>query len=100
MSLVSGWASVRRRRIHGPGYKVTHRADSISVFADGREVFSAPTEQLLPHRIGNQSGLYGFHFELPRPLLPPPGSHHRVRVFAVRLGVASELPVKHGWPWH
>jgi hypothetical protein len=96
----SGWASVRQRKLRGPGYKLIHRADSISVFADGREVFSAPTEQLLPHRIAKQSGLYGFHFELPRPLLPRPGSHHRVRVFAVRLGVASELPVKHGWPWH
>jgi hypothetical protein len=86
----SGWAAER---------KLTHRADSISVFADGRQVFSSPTEQLLPHRVLNQSGLFGFHFELPRGLLPPLGSHHRVRIFAIRFGIASELPVKSGWPW-
>jgi Sulfatase len=86
----SGWAAQKNLK---------HRADSISVFADGRQVFSAPTEQLLPHRVLNQSGLYGFHFELPRALLPPVGSDHRVRIFAVRLGVASELRVKRGWPW-
>jgi hypothetical protein len=87
----SGWAAQKN---------LEHRADSISVFADGHQVFSAPTEQLLPHRVFNQSGLFGFHFELPRGLLPPTGSHHRVRVFAVRLGVASELRLKRGWPWH
>jgi hypothetical protein len=86
----SGWAAQKNLK---------HRADSISVFAEGRQVFSAPTEQLLPHRVLNQSGLYGFHFELPRALLPPVGSDHRVRIFAVRLGVASELRVKRGWPW-
>ena len=53
----------------------------------------------LPTGPTNQSGLFGFHFELPRGLLPPLGSQHRVRIFAVRLGVASELPVKPGWPW-
>ena len=95
----SGWAAVQKRRIRHPGKKLTHRADSISVFADGRGVFSSPTDQLLPHRIANESGLFGFHFELPRGLLPPLGSHHRVRIFAIRLGVASELPVKPGWPW-
>jgi hypothetical protein len=96
----SGWASVRQRRLNGPGFKLTRHADSISVFADGREVFSAPTEQLQPHQVLHQSGFFGFHFELPRALLPPVGSQHSVRVFAVRLGVASELRVKRGWPWH
>ena len=95
----SGWAAVEVPRVRHPGKKLIHRADSISVFADGRQVFSSPTDQLLPHRVANQSGLFGFHFELPRGLLPPLGSHHRVRIFAVRLGVASELPVKPGWPW-
>jgi hypothetical protein len=95
----SGWAAVQKRRIRHPGMKLTHRADSISVFADGRGVFSSPTDQLLPHRIANQSGLFGFHFELPRGLLPPLAPEHRLRIFAVRLGVASELPVKPGWPW-
>jgi len=95
----SGWAAQRERKVRGSGFKLVHRADTISVFADGREVFSAPTDQLLPHRVGNESGLFGFHFELPKPLLPPQGPGHNVRVFAVRLGVASELPVKPGWPW-
>ena len=79
--------------------KLTHRADSVMVFADGREVFSAPTAQLLPHRVFKQSGLFGFQFELPRGLLPPQGSGHRVRVFAIRLGVATELRRKPVWPW-
>jgi hypothetical protein len=95
----SGWAAKREPKLHGSGFKLVHRADTISVFADGREVFSAPTDQLLPHRVGNESGLFGFHFELPKPLLPPQGRGHSVRVFATRLGVASELPVKRGWPW-
>ena len=86
----SGWASQRNLK---------HRADSVMVFADGREVFGAPTEQLLPHRIDHQSGLFGFHFELPKGLLPAPGSGHRVQVLAIRRGVATELPRKPPWPW-
>jgi hypothetical protein len=95
----SGWAAQRQRRVNGSGFKLVHRADSISVFVDGGQVFSAPTEQLLPHRVLNQGGLFGFHFDLPRALLPPPDSDHVVRVFAIRNGVASELPRKPGWPW-
>jgi hypothetical protein len=86
----SGWAAEP---------KLTHRADSVMVFADGREVFAAPTAQLLPHRVLNQRGLFGFHFELPKALLPPPGPGHKVRVFAIRNGVATKLPTKSGWPW-
>ena len=86
----SGWAAQKNLK---------HRADSISVFADGHQVFSAPTDQLLPHRIGHQSGLFGFHFELPQPLLPPQGHGHAVRVFAIRTGVATELARKQPWPW-
>ena len=86
----SGWAAQR---------DLKHRADSVMVFADGREVFAAPTDQLLPHRIGHQSGLFGFHFELPKGLLPPRGPGHRVRIFAIRSGVATELPRKPPWPW-
>ena len=86
--------------MQGPRYRVdAERADSVMVFADGREVFSAPTAQLLPHRVFKQSGLFGFQFELPRGLLPPQGSGHRVRVFAIRLGVATELRRKPVWPW-
>jgi len=86
----SGWAAEP---------KLTHRADSVMVFADGREVFSAPTAQLLPHRVFKQGGLFGFHFELPKGLLPPQSSAHKVRVFAIRNGVATELPRKAPWPW-
>jgi hypothetical protein len=86
----SGWAAQRNMK---------HRADTVMVFADGRGVFSAPTEQLLPHRIDHQSGLFGFHFELPKGLLPRPGKGHRVRIFAVRNGVAAELRRKPPWPW-
>jgi hypothetical protein len=95
----SGWAAQRERKVNGSGFKLVHRADTISVFADGREVFSAPTDQLVPHQVGNQSGFFGFHFELPKPLLPPKGHGHRVRVFGIRNGVASELARKSGWPW-
>jgi hypothetical protein len=86
----SGWASQKNLK---------HRADSVMVFADHRAVFTAPTEQLLPHRIDHQSGLFGFHFELPKGLLPRPGPGHRVRVFGIRNGVAMELPRKRPWPW-
>ena len=71
----SGWAAEPA---------LTHRADSIAVFADGKEVFASPTDQLLPHRIFPHKGLFGFHFELPKGLLPSPGPKHHVRVFAIR----------------
>ena len=86
----SGWAAQKNLK---------HRADSVMVFADNQAVFTAPTAQLLPHRIDHQSGLFGFHFELPKGLLPPQGQDHRVRVFAIRNGVAGELPRKPPWPW-
>jgi len=86
----SGWAAVPA---------LTHRADSIAVFADGKEVFASPTDQLLPHRIFPHKGLFGFHFELPKGLLPDPGPKHLVRVFAIRSGVATELPTKGRWEW-
>jgi hypothetical protein len=86
----SGWAAQRNMK---------HRADSVMVFADNREVFAAPTAQLLPHRLKHQNGFFGFHFELPKGLLPKPGPGHRVRIFAIRKGVAGELTRKRPWPW-
>ena len=86
----SGWAAEPA---------LTHRADSIAVIADGKEVFASPTDQLLPHRIFPHKGLFGFHFELPKALLPPEGPGHRVRIFAIRDGVATELRTKGAWPW-
>jgi hypothetical protein len=69
------------------------------VFAGRQEVFSSRTTQLQPHRVFGQVGLFGFQFELPRALLPVPGSRHQVRVFAIKSGVASELRTKGAWPW-
>ena len=86
----SGWAAVPN---------LTHRADSVAVFADGRQVFASPTARLQPHRVFKHSGLFGFAFELPRALLPAAGPHHHVRVFGIRLGVATELRTKGQWPW-
>jgi Sulfatase len=88
--LFNGWAAVPA---------LTHRADSLAVIADGKEVFSSPTGQLLPHRISNQRGLFGFQFELPKSLLPPEGGGHHVRVFAIGNGVAMQLRPKGAWPW-
>jgi hypothetical protein len=90
LDVFDGWAAVP---------SLLHRADSVIVFADGKEIFSSPTAQLLPHRIFPHKGLFGFHFELPQGLLPKPGPDHRVRVFGIRLGVATELPIKGPWPW-
>jgi hypothetical protein len=42
---------------------------------------------------------YAFQFQLPRALLPKPGSGHKVRVFAVRHGVATELARTGSYPW-
>ena len=90
LDVFNGWAAVP---------SLLHRADSVIVFADGKEVFSSPTAQLLPHRVFKHRGLIAFHFELPHGLLPRPGPQHRVRVFGIRLGVATELPIKGPWPW-
>jgi hypothetical protein len=90
LDVFDGWAAVP---------SLLHRADSVIVFADGKEVFSSPTAQLLPHRVFPHRGLIAFHFELPQGLLPKPGPDHRVRVFGIRLGVATELPIKGEWPW-
>jgi hypothetical protein len=86
----SGWAAVAR---------LTHRADSLAVFADGKQVFSSPTGKLQPHRVLGFRRNFGFQFELPQGLLPSPGSQHRVRVFGISGDVASELRVKGEWPW-
>jgi hypothetical protein len=69
------------------------------LFVDGRLVFSAPTRELQPHRVLGQYSLNGFDFTLPRALLPEPGTEHRVRIFAVEGGAASELRYKGSWPW-
>jgi hypothetical protein len=86
----SGWAARA---------SLAHRADSLAVFIDGKQVFASPTAKLAPHRVLGYHRNVGFQFELPRGLLPSPGSGHQVRVFAVTQGVASELRRKGEWPW-
>jgi hypothetical protein len=90
--LFSGWAAT-------PGLR--HRADSIALFADGRQIFAAPTAELEPHKVFNYRGEFGFQFALPRKLLPPPGKAHGVRAFGIRHGVATELRAKkpNHWRW-
>jgi hypothetical protein len=86
----SGWAAAPSLR---------RSVDFLMLFVDGRLVFSAPTGELQPHRVLGQYSLNGFDFTLPRALLPEPGAEHRVRIFAVEGGVASELRYKGSWPW-
>jgi Sulfatase len=88
----SGWAAEQ---------SLKHRADSIALFVDGRQIFAAPTDELEPHRVLNYKGEFGFQFALPRKLLPSPGKAHRVRAFGIRRGVASELRAKkpNHWRW-
>ena len=90
--LFSGWAAER---------SLKHRADSIAIFVDGRQIFAAPTEELEPHRVFNYKGEFGFQFALPRRLLPKPGKAHSVRAFGIRRGVAAELRAKkpNHWRW-
>jgi hypothetical protein len=89
--LFSGWAAE-------PSLK--HRADSIAVFVDGRQMFAAPTEELEPHKVFNYKGEFGFQFALPHRLLPRPGKGHSVRVFGIRRAVAGELRAKpNHWRW-
>jgi hypothetical protein len=90
--LFSGWAAE-------PSLK--HRADSIALFVDGRQIFAAPTDELEPHRVFNYKGEFGFQFALPRRLLPKPGKSHSVRAFGIRRGVAAELRAKkpNHWRW-
>ncbi|MGH3103837.1 MAG: sulfatase-like hydrolase/transferase [Gaiellaceae bacterium] len=76
-------------------------ATSLIVFTDDRAVYVARTANIKPHPILGQPALgkSGFDFELPRALLPAGGSDHRVRVFAVRRGFASELRYVGAYPW-
>jgi Sulfatase len=86
----AGWAALA---------SLAHRADSLVVIADGHQVFASPTAQLRPHRLLGYHLNVGFQFELPQGLLPPAGTGHDVRVYAVGGGFASELRVKGPWPW-
>jgi hypothetical protein len=75
--------------------------DSIAVFADGEAVFVGRASDLRPLKfLGAQGGGKDrFAFELPRGLLPRPGSGRRVRVYATLGGIASELHYSRAYPW-
>ena len=44
-------------------------------------------------------GKLGYAFELPRVILPDAASGTRLRVFAIRYGIASELHYDAHYPW-
>jgi len=72
------------------------------VFVDREQVYASKISLIQPHSVLGQAVAhqkYAFQFELPRSLLPKPGSGHKVRLFAVRRGVASELAYKGSYPW-
>ncbi|MEP6976727.1 MAG: sulfatase-like hydrolase/transferase [Thermoleophilia bacterium] len=74
---------------------------TLVVFVEGRGVYWGRSEDLRPHHILGQARERedAFVFELPRSLLPPRGRDNEVRVFAVRLGIASELRYVGEWFW-
>jgi hypothetical protein len=90
----TGWASDRALRA---------KVDSVRVFVDREQIYASKISLIQPHTMLGQvvaHQRYAFQFELPRSLLPAPGSAHRVRVLAVRRGVASEVRYTGHYPWH
>jgi len=81
--VLKGWAGdIRARR----------PVDSLVLFVDGRSVASWPPSYTLQRIFDRyQFSTNGFEYELPRRLLPKPGEARRVRLFAIRAEVASEL---------
>lgn len=73
----------------------------IAVFAGSSAVFVAPATGLKPGKLLGEAadGPFGYRFELPRSILPAAGSDVRLRVFAIRYGVASELHYDGHYPW-
>jgi hypothetical protein len=76
--------------------------EALLVFVDGEPLYAARGVTLRgafePER---HEGIddTGFRFGLPRTLLPPFGSGHEVRVFAVSGDAAAELDYAPGYPW-
>lgn len=90
--LFSGSAALRGR---------TKRVDTLVVFVGARAAYVGRAENLKPHAILGEPelGKTGFEFELPASLLPAPESGKRVRVFALRGPLASELRYDAAFPW-
>ena len=89
----TGWAST-------PG--LTAKVDGVKVFVDGEQVYASKISLIQPHTMLGQvvqHQKFAFQFQLPQALVPKPGSGHKVRVFAVRRGVASEVRYVGSYPW-
>ncbi len=89
----SGWAADRLLR---------RKIDAVVVFAEGQQIFAGRASQIQPHSMLGETAVkqrFAFQFELPRALLPAPGTARRVRVFAIRGRVASELRYTGAYPW-
>jgi hypothetical protein len=89
----TGWAS-------NPA--LSAKVDTVMVFVDRAQVYASKISLIQPHTMLGQAVAhqkYAFQFQLPRALLPKPGSGHKVRVFAVRHGVATELAHTGSYPW-
>jgi len=73
----------------------------IAVFADSRAVFVGEAGQLRTAKLLGETplGRSGYRFELPSSILPTADSGTRLRVFAIRHGVASELQYDANYPW-
>ena len=89
----TGWAS-------NPA--LSAKVDTVMVFVDREQVYASKISLIQPHtmlgaKVAHQK--FAFQFELPRSLLPEPGSGHKVHVLAVRRGVASELAYTGSYPW-
>lgn len=87
----SGWATDRQLR---------HRFTVVMVFVDGKRVFLGQRSIQAKTNLGQSAAnRAAFEFELPRSLLPDPGSGHTVRVIAAHYGAASELRYAGSFPW-
>jgi hypothetical protein len=89
----TGWASDRALKA---------KVDAVMVFVDRQQVYASKLSLIQPHSMLGQAVAkqkFAFQFELPQALLPKPGSGHKVRVFAVRRGVASELRYTGSYPF-
>ena len=89
----TGWASDKTLKA---------KIDAVMVFVDREQVYASKLSLIQPHSKLGQAVAHqklAFQFELPPALLPKPGSGHKVRVFAVRHGVATELRPTGSYPW-
>jgi hypothetical protein len=93
----SGWSFSGSAALRG----TAKRVDTLVVFVGERAAYVGRAENLKPHAILGEPelGKTGFEFELPASLLPSPTSGRRVRVFALRGPVASELRYDAAFPW-